>query len=125
MRPSATATWVLMRLPSARFVLADAYAPLIFVNGKDAKCAQLFTIVHELTHLALGDTGLFDETSDSEYEAEVGRFCDKVAAEFLMPADVFVRLWEIDSVRSRAVYKMPSMKASTFDKYYRGKDYAP
>lgn len=114
-----------MRLPSARYVLADAYAPLIFVNGKVAKCAQLFTIVHELTHLALGNTGLFDETSDSEYEAEAGRFCDKVATEFLMPADVFVRLWEIDSIRSRAVYKMPSMKASTFDKYYRGKGYAP
>lgn len=46
---------------------------------------------------------MFDETGDSENEAEAERFCDKVAVEFLMPADVFVRLWETDSARSKAV----------------------
>lgn len=34
------------------FVLSDEYAPLVFINGNDAKGAQLLTMVHELCHLA-------------------------------------------------------------------------
>lgn len=76
------------------FVLSDAYAPLVFVNGRDAKSAQLFTLVHELAHLALGETGLLDSVGDVVSSMGGEKFCDKVAAEFLMPADIVVRIFE-------------------------------
>ena len=40
------------------FALADEYAPLVSINGVDFESAKIFTLVHELVHLWLGETGL-------------------------------------------------------------------
>jgi Zn-dependent peptidase ImmA (M78 family) len=75
------------------FVLCDDYAPLIFVNGADAKGAQMFTLAHEMVHLWLGRAGIFslDELQPANDEAE--EFCNKVAAEFLVPAAQLRNCW--------------------------------
>ncbi len=69
------------------FALCDPYAPLIFVNGSDAKSAQMFTLAHELAHLWLGPKGEglsgFDFLSPGGGEVET--FCNQAAAEFLIP----------------------------------------
>jgi Zn-dependent peptidase ImmA (M78 family)/transcriptional regulator with XRE-family HTH domain len=75
------------------FALSDPYAPLIFVNGADAKSAQMFTLAHELAHLWVGAEGLsgFDALFPGGSETEA--FCDKAAAEFLVPKRELRACW--------------------------------
>lgn len=72
------------------FALTDDLAPLIFINGKDSKSAQIFTLVHELAHLWLGESGVSDTTArplslSTSKKEEV--WCNQVAAELLVPLD--------------------------------------
>ena len=62
--------------------LADEFAPFIVVNDQDAKTAWCFSLLHELTHLFLGESGVSGQRSDLEIE----RFCNDAASEFLLPA---------------------------------------
>lgn len=75
------------------FVLADDYAPLVFINGADARSAQMFTLAHELVHLWLGEGGIFDlpDLQSAGDKREV--FCNRVAAEFLVPAADLRPFW--------------------------------
>lgn len=76
------------------FVLSDSAAPLIFINGRDAKAAQIFTLAHELAHLAFAKTGVVApeaETADEGLALE--RRCDSIAAELLMPGELFADTW--------------------------------
>lgn len=75
------------------FVLMDSYAPLVFVNGSDAKSAQMFTLAHELAHLWVGESALFNLPNMEPSEFAVEQFCNKVAAEFLVPAREFEDFW--------------------------------
>ncbi len=75
------------------FVLADEYAPLVFINGSDARSAQMFTLAHELVHLWIGEGGIFD-LPDLEVDGDKREvFCNRVAAEFLVPAVELKAFW--------------------------------
>lgn len=75
------------------FVLTDEYAPFLFVNSADSKSAQMFTIVHELAHIWIGESAGFDFRQLQPAENEIERFCDQLAAEFLVPSQTFEEAW--------------------------------
>jgi Zn-dependent peptidase ImmA (M78 family) len=73
--------------------LSDEIAPLLFVNGADAKSAQMFTLVHELAHIWLGESAVSDTGPSSLPTQRVESWCDRAAAEFLVPEDELKGLW--------------------------------
>ncbi len=83
------------------FALPDPYAPLIFVNGADAKSAQMFTLVHELAHIWLGTEGLSGFKALLPGGSDVENWCNRAAAELLLPARELRACWrEVRQVAS-------------------------
>ncbi|MDW7710454.1 MAG: XRE family transcriptional regulator [Deferrisomatales bacterium] len=75
------------------FALCDRHAPLIFVNGADAKSAQMFTLAHELAHVWLGSEGVSGFEDLFPGGSQIEDFCDKAAAEFLVPERELKGAW--------------------------------
>jgi Zn-dependent peptidase ImmA (M78 family)/transcriptional regulator with XRE-family HTH domain len=71
------------------FTISDPYAPFVFVNSEDWDAPQLFTLVHELAHIWIAESGISNEIEpdirfkDTLHPIEL--FCNKVAANALMP----------------------------------------
>lgn len=78
------------------FAISDDLAPVVFINSRDAKTAQIFTLAHELAHIWIGQSGVSNPDyfrRTSEQENAVDRFCDQVAAETLTPKEDFLSQW--------------------------------
>lgn len=76
------------------FAIADKIAPFIFINSSDSNNAKLFTLIHELAHILLGETGISDLDFDNKkIQNYIEIYCNKLASEFLMPTQNFRDLW--------------------------------
>lgn len=78
------------------FCLLDADFPLIYLNSSTTKTRQIFSLLHELAHLLLNVTGIskFDASYVNRLpvtERRIEQFCNKVAAEILIPSVDFAR----------------------------------
>lgn len=78
------------------FAIADDYAPFVFLNSDDWKAPQLFTLVHELAHIWIAETGISNEVEpqikDKDKSHPVEIFCNQVAACALMPDKIMADL---------------------------------
>ena len=70
------------------FALSDDIAPFIVINDLDAESAWSFTLLHELAHILLGETGI----SGGFAEKEIEKYCNDIASEFLLPKNEFAEL---------------------------------
>lgn len=114
------------------FALVSKRAPFIFINNDDAKSAQLFTLIHEFTHLLLGISAGFGGIEDIDDDISE-RFCDQVAAAFLVPQMLFVTQWKMNSgsiekcakkfkvsqlVIARRAYALNMLSAHDYQEFY-------
>lgn len=79
------------------FCLLDNKYPVIYLNNKTSFTRQIFTIMHELAHLAFDISGVcsVDKTYVSMLEPadrKIEEWCDKFAAEILVPSSSFTVL---------------------------------
>ena len=96
------------------FALADPYAPLIFLNGRDALAAQMFTLAHEVVHIWAGASGVSNLDRTYPVDRPEETFCNQVAAELLVPKDELRRLWpEAQGKRERVAWLVQRFKVSS------------
>lgn len=114
------------------FVIMNEFAPFLFINAADSKAAQLFTIIHELAHIWLGKSAGFDFEKLLPADDPVEILCDQVAAEFLVPENLFLREWDrtqnIDTIArrfkvsrlvvARRALDLKKISKATFYQYY-------
>ena len=81
------------------FAVADPVAPFVVINDQDSISAWSFTLLHELTHVWLGQTGISAERGDLAIE----RFCNDVAGEFLLPANELRELSIVNTADMEAI----------------------
>ena len=102
------------------FSIADNIAPFIVINERDARAAWTFTLLHEMVHLILGQTGVSGRQAENETE----RFCDDVAGDFLLPEQEITELdlrcaKEIGAIAERITEFAGSRKLSRTMAAYR------
>jgi Zn-dependent peptidase ImmA (M78 family) len=96
------------------FALSDKLAPLVFINGADTKSAQMFTLAHELAHVWIGETAISDAEAVRISNNRIERWCNQVAAEFLVPLDAISSVYDGDNDLSDEMDKLArQFKVST------------
>lgn len=74
--------------------ISDPIAPFVFVNTKNTTNAKIFTLIHEIVHLFLNESGISEDAlryrKPECKEDEIENFCNNVAGEVLMPKKQFL-----------------------------------
>lgn len=81
------------------FAICDPLAPVVFINGKDAEAAWIFTLAHEVAHIWIGESAVSDIPAPTDFKSQtnVEYLCNKVAAELLTPTVEFLSFWNQDA----------------------------
>lgn len=92
------------------FAISDPYAPFVFINSDDWNAPQLFTLVHELAHIWIAETGISNdiepEIKNKDKLHPVELFCNEVAANALIPKNIISNLDKTTFNNSREIFKV-------------------
>lgn len=97
----------------------------VWINSKDFKFRQNFTLCHEIGHI-IRNLSLKHGFSTGNIYSKWGleRFCDRFAAAYLMPADMFIYKWK--TIKEPELFKKTRLanffKVSGEAVYYRAKE---
>lgn len=91
------------------FAISDEFAPFIFINSDDWNAPQLFTLVHELAHIWIAESGISNEieqnVKDKDKYHPVELFCNEVAANALIPKEIINNLDNLTFKNSKEIFK--------------------
>jgi len=92
------------------FAIANHYAPFVFINSGDWNGPQLFTLVHELAHIWIAETGISNEVHPELmlkvkfHPVEI--FCNEVAANALIPEEIVLNFDSSLFQNSKSLFKI-------------------
>ena len=82
------------QLDISGFCLLDDIFPIVIINNSTPFNRQTFTLLHELSHILIGESGItkiddsfIDQLTDLNRNIEI--YCNKLAAEILIPSKIF------------------------------------
>ncbi len=92
------------------FCLMHEVFPVIYLNNSRPSVRQIFTLIHELAHILVGRNGITPDITGSIKitSADLERFCNQFANEFLVPTNDFkkrVNFSEYDEEEIRKLAK--------------------
>lgn len=84
------------------FSISAKPLPVVVANIKDAYRGRIFTLLHELTHLALNEGGIcdLDDNQRRNANAQIEFYCNQVAGAVLFPRDDLLATNEVRGHRS-------------------------
>ena len=96
-------THLSVELATARgFCIAQRPFPVIVVNPKDSPYGRIFTLIHELVHIALGESVIQNtgfEAANSPNLDPIEVFCNQVAAEVLVPKNELLKKINLETLQ--------------------------
>jgi len=92
------------------FALADEFAPFVIINDQDSHPAWSFTLLHEVTHVWLGQTGV----SGARSEKQIEKFCNDVAGELLLPSEELSTSNELSVIQAVSDLEETAKRISEF-----------
>ena len=85
------------------FCIAERPFPIIVLNSKDHPYGRIFTILHELVHIALGKSVIHNSDYSSLNDPALNHteiFCNQVAAEVLVPRRELIEIFRTQTVEN-------------------------
>ena len=84
------------------FCIAQRPFPVIVVNPKDSPYGRIFTLIHELVHITLGESVIQNAGFEAVNSADIDPievFCNQVAAEVLVPENELLEIVNLETLQ--------------------------